>query len=336
MHRILVIGEAWGEKEEEEGKPFVGPSGRLLRALFHEVGINYYECYVTNVFNLRPKPKNDVINLCGDKASGIPNMPPLQKSKYVLAKYQEELVRLYKEITDVNPTLIILLGATAAWATLKTTGIKNIRGAPIMAHIGGRDFKCFPTYHPAAVMREWALRPIILSDLDKCTREAQYREIRRPQRFVWVEPTLEDLYRFEQEYILPSPDLSIDVETKGPFLDCVGFAPRKDISLVVPFIKNKVDHYWPTVREELLAWIYVQRICALPKRIVGQNGLFDIHRLWRERGIAIPAYTDDTMLLHHALQPEMEKGLGFLGSIYTDEASWKFMRKNTETLKRED
>ena len=73
----------------------------------------------------------------------------------------------------------------------------------------------------------------------------------------------------------------------------------------------------------------------MQKRIVGQNFLFDIHFLWRTVGITVPNATDDTMLLHHALQPEMEKGLGFLGSIYTREPSWKVMRK-TGTTKRED
>jgi hypothetical protein len=42
------------------------------------------------------------------------------------------------------------------------------------------------------------------------------------------------------------------------------------------------------------------------------------------------------MLLHHALQPEMDKGLGFLGTVYTDELPWKFMRTKHETLKKED
>jgi hypothetical protein len=61
-----------------------------------------------------------------------------------------------------------------------------------------------------------------------------------------------------------------------------------------------------------------------------------MHFLWRRYGITVPFAQDDTMLAHHALQPEMEKGLGFLGSIYSDEASWKFMRKEKDTIKRED
>jgi hypothetical protein len=42
------------------------------------------------------------------------------------------------------------------------------------------------------------------------------------------------------------------------------------------------------------------------------------------------------MLLHHSLQPEMKKALGFLATIYTEEPSWKFMRKEVDTTKTED
>ena len=76
-------------------------------------------------------------------------------------------------------------------------------------------------------------------------------------------------------------------------------------------------------------------MCGLQKAIVGQNFLYDINHLWANYGITVPHATNDTMLLHHALQPEMQKGLGFLGSLYTNEASWKFMR-HSETIKRED
>jgi hypothetical protein len=45
---------------------------------------------------------------------------------------------------------------------------------------------------------------------------------------------------------------------------------------------------------------------------------------------------EDTMLLHHSLFPELPKGLGFLGSIYTNEASWKLMHGLTDTEKRDE
>jgi hypothetical protein len=50
----------------------------------------------------------------------------------------------------------------------------------------------------------------------------------------------------------------------------------------------------------------------------------------------VPSFEDDTMLLHHALYPEMQKDLGFLGSIYTNEASWKINHKKKDTVKEQD
>jgi hypothetical protein len=66
---------------------------------------------------------------------------------------------------------------------------------------------------------------------------------------------------------------------------------------------------------------------------IAQNGLYDLNILWRSYGITVRNFEEDTMLLHHALQPESEKGLGFLGSVYTDEASWKMMRTKSKVTK---
>ena len=57
-----------------------------------------------------------------------------------------------------------------------------------------------------------------------------------------------------------------------------------------------------------------------------QNGLFDLQYLAKYK-LRIVNISDDTMLLHHALYPELPKGLGFLGAAYTNEAPWKLMRK---------
>lgn len=331
MTAVVILGEAWGADEERERKPFVGASGRLLNALLSQVGINRKECFTTNVFNLRPQ-RNDIKTLCGPKAEGIPGLPPLA-GKYLRPEYAGELERVKQELAREQPNVIIALGASAAWFTLGASGIKKVRGAAAPSPYG----KVLPTYHPAAVLREWTLRPILLADLAKARRESEYPEVRRPERKLWIEPTLGDLAKFEREFILPNPRLSIDIETKGTSITCVGFAPTRDCAIVIPFYDpTKPDgNYWPTKGEEMIAWAFVRKWCGLPKKLVFQNGLYDMQFLWRRYGIICPGAEDDTMLLHHSLQPELEKGLGFLGSIYTDEASWKFMRKN-ETVKRED
>lgn len=344
MVDIMLIGEAYGEQEEREGRPFVGASGWFLNGALSSVGIARDECYITNVFNLRPRPSNDISNLCGSKAEAIPGLPSLIKGKYAKAEYINELQRLYREINQVNPNIIIALGATATWALCHSAGIRAVRGAFTTTHEAcgksvnvplARQYKVLPTYHPAAVLREWTLRPIVFSDLEKAARNAGFPEVVRPKREVWIEPSLEDILEFERRFIANANRLSIDIETKGDQVTCVGFAPSTEVAIVIPFYSFSAPdkNYWPSKREELVAWGYVKKWCeSYPS--VFQNGAYDMHRLWRTYGIACrPAH--DTMLLHHALQPEMEKGLGFLATIYTEEASWKFMSR-VDTLKKED
>ena len=110
------------------------------------------------------------------------------------------------------------------------------------------------------------------------------------------------------------------------------------VALVVPFFdpRRARRSYWPTVEDERLAWRFVKRVLEAPKPAkLFQNGLYDIAFLWRAYGIGVRGAEEDTMLLHHALQPEALKGLGYLGSLYTDEGSWKHMRV-TETIKKDE
>lgn len=344
MTQVMLIGEAWGDAEAQVGRPFEGASGWFLKAALAQSGMSFNECAVTNVFNIRPRPSTDIINLCGPKADAIPGLPALVKGKYADVKYLPELQRLYREINREAPNLIIALGATATWALTHSAGIRAVRGAFTVTHADAgksvgvplsRQFKVLPTYHPAAVLRDYTLRPIIYADLDKASRNAGFPEVIRPKREVWIEPTLGDMLRYEQDYIIPASRLSIDIETKGDQVTCIGFAPNIHSAIVIPFFSYSAPdrNYWPTKGEELSAWRMVKRWCET-KPSVFQNGAYDMHRLWRTYGIACrPAH--DTMLLHHSLQPEMEKGLGFLATIYTEEASWKFMSR-VETLKKED
>ena len=69
-------------------------------------------------------------------------------------------------------------------------------------------------------------------------------------------------------------------------------------------------------------------------RKILQNAQYDLTYLWQTWGVWVKNVAEDTMLLHHALQPELEKGLGFLGSAYTDVPAWKNMRKISEVARK--
>ena len=335
MTELMIVGEAWGRQEEQEGKPFVGSSGWVLNSLLSQAGIERESCYVTNVFNFRP-PNNSVLALCGPKTEAIPEYRPLQQGKYIRREFLPELERLSEEVSRVKPNLILALGNTALWALCKKSGIKKYRGSPLPTHDG--RVKVIPSWHPAAIMRQWELRPVSLADFYKAKREMAFPELRRPNRQIYLQPTLDDIWDFYKEFLEPAPWISCDIETKQLSITEVGYAtPDAERAIVIPFWSRaqKDGNYWRTLEEELAAWAMVRKINEV-KAVIGQNFQYDMQYFWKTVGIPCPIWKGDTMLLHHALQPEMEKSLGFLGSVYTDEPSWKFMRTDHSTLKQGD
>lgn len=337
MTQIALIGEAWGESEERERQAFVGPSGYLLNKMLEEAGIRRVDCFLSNVFNLRPL-HNKIEWLCGPKELSLKGYPTLIKGGYVSAKYEKELKRLGDELAEANPNIIIAFGNTAVWALLGKTTISKLRGVVQYSTHTIAGFKVLPTYHPAAIMRQWTYRPTVIADLIKAKRESKSPVIERPTRKIWIQPTLEDIYAFDEAQIKPATRLAIDIETFGIYITCIGFAPNPETSLVIPFVipGRSARAYWPSTDIELKVWRIVRDILQRPIPKTFQNGLYDIAFLYRSYGIKTYEAAHDTMLLHHSLQPESLKGLGYLGSIYTDEGAWKQMREHKTTIKRED
>ena len=176
-------------------------------------------------------------------------------------------------------------------------------------------------------------------DLVKAKRESLFPELRRPNCEIWIEPSIEDIERFISSHITTDDLLSVDIETSGTRITCIGFAPRSDLALVIPFddSRTKTGSYWDTEEAERRCWEIVRRVLENANiHKLFQNGVYDIGFLARSYGILVKGATEDTMLAHHAIQPESLKGLGYLGSIYTDHGSWKHMRKKHETVKREE
>lgn len=345
--RIVLLGEAPGEEEERTGIPFIGYSGQELDRMLQEAGLSRSECYLTNVLWTRP-PKNKLLEyFCVKKKDAGHGLPPLATGKYLHRDLLPELARLADELRGVNPNLIIALGNTAMWALLGQTGIGKMRGAVAVSTatspVGIPGLKVLPTYHPAA-LRDWSLRPIIVADLLKAARESEFPEVRRPARFIHINPTLEEVELWEQGKYpqgWTSPyqanPLSIDTETRGKLISTISFSATPDTAFVIPFLKMRaLDRSYWTTKEECTVRLILARVLASPVAKLFQNGLYDIQYLRREK-YKLNNISEDTMILQHSLYPELPKGLGFLGSIYTNEAAWKLMRERGEDqLKRED
>lgn len=344
---IAIVGEAWGQEEERQRTPFVGGSGYELTKMLEAAGIHRSEVHLTNVFQLHP-PGNDLSALCGPKETAVRGFPKLLRGRtkehmhytgdYVRWDFNHELVRLEDELQDVAPNVVVPVGNTALWALTGKTAISRLRGTTLLSTHCAPGLKVLPTYHPAAIIRQWSLRPVAIMDFKKAKREQDYPEIRRPKREVWIEPDIGDIDEFFKRYVEGAELLAVDIETAGRDITCIGFAPSKTRGIVIPFVDPRRDrgNYWPTRNLEREVWGYIRRVLENPRpNKIFQNGLYDINFLYRSHGIKVAGATEDTMLLHYSLQPESLKGLGFLGSVYCDEGNWKDMRKR-KTTKRDD
>ena len=323
--KLAIVGEVWGKQEALVGQPFIGSAGQDLTQLLKDTGIARSSCFFTNVFPLQPQ-NNDIESICVKKAEAQAETLPLRQGVYIHPHLLPEVERLKAELQTVQPNLTIALGSVASWALLSRPAITSVRGT--IAHDTlGLGLKILPTYHPSAVLRNWALRVIVRADLLKAKRELEFPDIRRPERQVLINPTLEEIHEWARR---PALAYAVDIETWKGQITMIGFARSASDAIVIPFVEPEFRDYcyWREAPSETTAWLAVRDLLQSPIPKIFQNGLYDMGYLLR-LGFRVNAATDDTMLMHHSLYPELQKGLGFLGSIYSNEASWKLMRKRS-------
>lgn len=308
---VFIVGEAPGVQEEMANEPFVGSSGQELSRMLHEAGILRTECRIANVCRFRP-PQNEIKNFFV-KFTAATRIPGLEIA--------EGILELKKEIETVKPKLIIALGETALWALTGKTGITKWRGSQLTYET--ETFKCIliPTYHPAAILRQWTWRFAGVIDLKRAARELATPST-RPQYCFSIRPSFETAIKNLES--VPSGMATLDIETRGGHITCVGIGISRLEAFSIPFAcTERPEGYW-TIEEEL---IIIEKFRQLFKRDdikwVLQNGLYDLQYFARYWG-CMPKVYMDTMIAHHVCFSGLQKSLDFLSSIYcTYHTQWK-------------
>ena len=132
--KLMIIGEAPGKEEDEQGKPFVGRAGQLLNKMLEAINLKRQNVYITNVVPWRPPE----------------NRTPTD------AEIIEFLPFLKKQIELIQPSYIYVLGATAAKAILSTQlSIGKLRGKWHEYKSINMDnpINVLVSYHPAFLLR---------------------------------------------------------------------------------------------------------------------------------------------------------------------------------------
>ena len=320
--RIMVIGEAPGEQEERAGVPFVGASGQELNRLLHEAGIMRSECYVTNVCKVRP-PANQISAFVATKKKDITPAHKLLRDKFCLPPVHEGYAELLTEIEMVKPNIILAFGNLAMWALTGKWGILKWRGS-LLEHKG---IKVIPTIHPAAILRQWELRALVLTDLRRVKRHMTSREYdNRPTWNFQVRPSLQQVMTTLQA--LPGGPtgaepadpfwIDFDIETAGGHIDCIGLSWSRSDAICIPFMtRGNKEGFWSAAEEALIVF-ELYRVLTHPRvKVRWQNGLYDAQYVYRHWHF-VPNGGQDTMISQHSLFAALPKGLSFIASMYCD------------------
>lgn len=159
---IMFIGEGPGFHENEQGRPFVGASGKFLDHLLAQAGVTRADVFIANVVKCRPPdnrdPQADELDACN--------------------------LYLERQIEAINPSIIVTLGRFSMNKFMKGAKISQIHGE--MSRIGDRYV--IAMFHPAAALHQAALKPTIIADFAKLpeqlneARQALGRPVRQVKK----------------------------------------------------------------------------------------------------------------------------------------------------------
>ena len=145
---VMMIGEAPGEQESLQGRPFVGKAGRNLDAFLEQAGMDRRALYVTNTVKFRPTKRST--------AGRTVNRPPTQEEIRLFLPW------LLNEIELVGPRCVITLGNVPLKAL---TGNGSVIGDVHGQLMDWNGRKLFPMYHPASVIYNPSLKEVYRSDI---------------------------------------------------------------------------------------------------------------------------------------------------------------------------
>lgn len=295
----LLIGEAPGQEESENGKPFVGGSGRVLNNLLRSAGVDREGLTIVNCLSCRPP--NNVFPTDREARSYISKDEAHQAVSHCVANHVTPLLqsRDWQRVDLVGDKSLRLIGK-------RTGGISRLRGSPLNIDRGAlKPVRGIAIMHPSYLMRDQTMLPVAANDLTKSLIE--------PEEHYKPYPSIEDVQAFT------ATTFAFDIEepkyrTMGKYapIEMVGLCAVATEALCVP------------CRGEYLSEL--KRIFRGAKAVIGHNCIqYDLPELQEKLDIKINQECQvwDTMLLDHLVCPDLPHDLEFVGSQFVSKPAWK-------------
>jgi len=318
---LMIVGEAPGKYEDEQGIPFVGPSGEIVNDCLERAGIKRGEVYITNVSKYRPPMNNfDELHLIG-------------------INIDEQVKELWEnEIHARRPKTILAVGhramrAVMGWPVIfdekkDNYKILDYRGSILTARDGVT--KVVPTIHPAALFShnnrgglEYTYLKLIEADFQRAVEESRTRRLELPERQLDVCNSSLQAYRFFSQYE-KLDKATMDIESINCVPVCVGFAFNHHHAISLPLLRHVGKHKLTDMGDLELNEIWRLVDKGLRKnRLVGHNLKYDEFKLGLI-GFECPRVYSDTLIKTRVIFPELpDKRLCCVSSLWTREPYYK-------------
>jgi uracil-DNA glycosylase len=308
---LALVGRDPGADEVRRGVPFIGRAGRVLDDHLRQAGVRRERCAILNVSRYQPR---------GNEFGAHPR-----------SQLEAEVDHLRRTLRQLKPSVIVALGNEASWVLIdgwpgqtifQASGIQQRRGYvwdSLWASVG-----VLSTVHPAAVDREWVpWSPLLAMDLRKAKELHEAGALYRPERKVVVASSKRDAEILAAR-LAKVRTLACDIENYDErTIACVGFAASNGEAVVFP--AERLEQARGLLEDPT-------------KRLIFQNGMYDVYFLLTRCGIEVRGQLEDTLLQWHVLAPELAgaaegpkadkrrrtaKSLAFLASLHTLDPWWK-------------
>jgi len=308
---VLLIGQAPGKVEGLTKTPFTGLTGKMLKGLLLDIGLDLHSLYINNIVS------------CAPPEDRIPT------PSEIAACFEG----LRYDIKQAKPKLIVALGEVAAYALTDKRGIKNIRGQkfPLLAKY---NYKCevLCLLHPSFLIRQRQWIELAKQDLKGINNHffpTTLTQVSTPKEPTFIyDPSPSELA--EHFNNMSQHITSVDIETPGELnirkasIIGIAFSASRDLAIGLDFTNPSA------ISDE--TWQVMKKFLEDPKAQKSmQNAFFDVGVL-RSNGVDTKGLTYDTLLAEHTMYSDMPGNLDFLRGKYTDVPQYKPSKAKMKTI----
>ena len=300
--KIMIVGDYPTKEDQINNIALSGKSESIIKHILSRNNLRLDEIYRTLYIK--------------EYIPGVETKNKRKRNELIYSALQQEdwKALLIQEIEAIKPNVIIALGEQALNILTNEKKIINFRGSILnISPYFKFDFhpKVLPTYHPRQIWEDYISLAYVQVDYSKIKKVINLQGPYQTDELLWIARNYSQLFNWWNERGKFARDILVfDIETYFNTITCTGFCVDKKEALSVPLVNL------PSSSDSILTYKLINEILGSKIPKVNQNIAYDEYH-YNRWGFQVNNIYDDTMLLGHAIYPELPKNLAFYTSIYT-------------------